>query len=237
MRRAAGAALVDRNGSGRRTSSVRRTGRGPPWRPCHEPHSRANKGRRDPHRNKAEEAFPPWASSVTPGPARPCGGCECECGAGSVPCFMATTPLPVPVRRLFVAEPPCEGRRSRTGGAESRGGVLPFRTPLVRFICDERVRVWLPVSGWDNCQGDGCAGASRGSSLPIAVNLMGGTIPAPPILSTGKGVTPRCQWPVARTCAGIMSSDDDAVAAVPSQESIGSVIPRSGIRVGGAAIR
>jgi hypothetical protein len=110
-------------------------------------------------RSKAEEAVPPRASSMTPVPARPCGGCEHE----------STEPARCRAsgRRNPSWRPGVYGRRpgaSMSWVTESAGcgGWVPGEASEVGLtsLTRQRVRDWCFGGGGDICR-RGVGGSSR----------------------------------------------------------------------------
>lgn len=171
---------------------------------------------------------------MTPVPARPCGGCERNHGTSPVPCFVTTRPLrpgsgSVQGRRyVWVASSAMRGRRANVGAkltsfahrTESPGLVLRRGRRYLQTGC----RRIIPSSSHRVALGD-------------RVNQMGGTIPSLPPVSTGKPVTPRCQWSVVTTCTTATSSGDVAPSEWVCQGLIPGVLPRKCAGAERAAIR
>ena len=138
-----------------------------------------------------------------------------DCRAGPVPCFVTTIPLTggAPVRwecvevRLTRAAARGGGWRLGTRGEASEalreplaspGGESRVGSPPGEETLDEG-KYDGKLSGHPDCPRVG----SRGRRVEIS---MGGTIPFVPAVSTGKPVTVRCQWLLARTRAESTSS-------------------------------
>jgi hypothetical protein len=172
---------------------------------------------------------------MTPVPARPCGGCERKPRnqPGAVlrgDATLLSGALPVAFRGVGYISVASSARRRRAKSERSRAASLTR----------QRVRDWFFGGGGDICR-RGVVGSSRvphiESHRAIASIGLGGTIPSPPPVSTGKPVTPRCQCGVVTTCTLPTSSGDVPARKCGCQGLIPAVSPRKCAGVERAAIR